>query len=96
MNQAIRGRNEENNSVLAGVLYCDPPASDLLALHALSFPLSLPFGRLATQAKVDKALNGRDSNLFCRDTSSIRDVYLKKMLMELGSGNRFFRQVIVT
>ena len=42
----IRGRNKENNSVLAGVLYRDPPASDLLALHALVFPLSFPFGRL--------------------------------------------------
>ena len=26
--------------------YRDPPASDLLALHALVFALSLPFGRL--------------------------------------------------
>ena len=64
-----------------------------------SFPSPSPsdaLPRLATQAKVDKALNGRDSNLFCRDTSSIQDIYFKKMLMELGSGNRFFRQVIVT
>ena len=32
--------------IVAGVPYRDPPASDLLALHALIFPLSFPFGRL--------------------------------------------------
>ena len=30
-----------------GSRYRDPPASDLLAFHALVFPHSLPFGRLS-------------------------------------------------
>ena len=44
--ELIRGPNKENSSILAGVPYRDPPAFDLLALHALVFPLSFPFGRL--------------------------------------------------
>ena len=49
--ELIRGRNKENNSILAGVPYRDPPASDLLALHAFVFPLSFPFGRLPRRLK---------------------------------------------
>ena len=34
--------------------YRDPPASDLLALHALVFPLSFPFGRLPRRLRQKK------------------------------------------
>ena len=60
---------------------------------------------------MDKALKGPDSNLFCRDSSSIQGKSIfcsvplliskikisikKKILMKLGSGNRSFRQVVV-
>ena len=33
---------------------CDPPASDLLALHALVVPLSLPFGRLPRRLLINR------------------------------------------
>ena len=41
---SLRGRPWKGRKVKMS--YRDPPASDLLALHALVFALSLPFGRL--------------------------------------------------
>ena len=48
------------------VPYRNPPESDLLALHWLLFPLSLPFGRLPHRLPFAKRVNSVQSNLLCK------------------------------
>ena len=71
------------------VPYRDPPASDLLALHALVFPLSFPFGRLP------RRLSGEGSLALCRlglitlsiDVSYIPSLFCCSVAKKVNSNN---------